>query len=764
MLITKKNINSMLRKIILESTKAQSTTISVDGKSFIIVNDLEHFTKMVELITQGYRGSSTGFGNYFELVVKDVEPVALKELNDRGSPFPFADIYSENRVDVGCDNVLYSVKMKRVVDDTALGGGEINRSQIRSLLQHPTTVQEFIGKTIKLGLISGQFEPEVYKQVKNLGIPLKIVKIDPTGGTPSFKRIKSTVKPDQDILCIKTNDIEYATNCLGAGAPISTSIIELEDDYKKYGIFKNQNQPGQFFDKNILTKNNKTGWYEINASDEIFKISEDDDRIFQSDKFKSAVNQYNTVSAIAGQDADIIKAFYNKIGKVQSQVKASLEKQYTNQKKTVSSYDKFIETINNNIAIKNEPYYIILTGGFTNSDMQNMQTVFENLKEPPLNLKSEIAKVDHLVKIAYEVAKKPSTVKSIAVRLINSFGKSQLVKLSKSYKSKLFPDGFFMILDQNDHLRFYTGKNVTTKAMIPDTNLGISQKLYVKNVKFSEKIDTELIKQNIKTFQLATTEEKEKFPKELQKAMNDSSFTYIEPISRAMSNKGIETENLPFSTLADPKALKKAQTLGKIDNSDIAKMKEVLKILALISISEFNAGIDEFAIPIAKIAKTHDVEAFKKQLREFQLLKNITDASKTTGLYTQDELNNAQDAIDRFRNENVLPLANLVLPKSISNKMGTFTKNDIKRQLGIIKESILEHSMADPGNFVIMVINLAILFDEIFAIASQNVDLATEMVIQYNQAGTPQHFEKEMYFENKRYQKILSVLLKHSRV
>ena len=129
----------------------------------------------------------------------------------------------------------------------------------------------------------------------------------------------------------------------------------------------------------------------------------------------------------------------------------------------------------------------------------------------------------------------------------------------------------------------------------------------------------------------------------------------------------------------------------------------------------------------------------------------------------QEQIDQSLADIERFRNENVIPLAKNVLPAVASSKVGVFTKDDIMKQLGILSESYLFNTVASLTDTIVMLINLATLIDELALIAVYDVNSVNSLLENDSikqQQMIYKYGEKNIAAESKKYQKILKKLLK----
>jgi len=635
MKITRKLLREYIQKLIKEGIVLPQT-VNIRGKQFIIVNSLTHTAQMVELLLQAQSGGSAGFGNYFEDVVLETFTNEYTELNDgAGGPFPFADIYKELLGGLA----FYSVKMKRILYDSNIGGGTIAPNQLRSMLQHPTTVSEFKGVDIRPGLIGGALEPDFFNDVKNMGLPIKIQIINPTTESPIFRleedldAVSEPKAKNNGILCVKSKTEEYAQKVFGTG---------ISNPYYKFST---------------LTLSDD-GFYRINGNDNIFKNDPEDPRITQDptalsmlsnlvpylkklgfNDLQDYIDNYVTISKskrdkMSANDestyliADTLYKAYIRAKNAAQKIIEDPTKPITTATGTYELFDRNIMEETGSFA---DPIYLLLTGGYP--DAQSIMDVLSG-DEPALpNTKVLIDKIKKI--LSFQAADIKDKGKPIASRIISAFSRKQLITKVKEIDKENFPNGFFIAFNPSNQLIY----------SLPDS------------IDFPfEKIGSKDLIKKLKRY---------------AKNLADGKVENIPEYDSIL--QGIKAEDLPSVIPSYPK---------KVIDPDLAN-----KVLVKIAIEIYIGEIETFEIPFKDPDSVH-VQEFKKACREFSLLKKLSDDSQSSSLFTEAECAEIEQNIKNFRRTQVMPLAIKVLPPSMVYKGEKLTRVKILKRLGL-NESIL---------------------------------------------------------------------------
>lgn len=641
MRITRRLLREYIQKLIKEGIVLPQS-VNIKGKPFLIVNSLEHTAQLAELLIQAQAGGSAGFGNYFEDVVMESFPNEYSELNDgAGGPFPFADIYKEFLGSLA----FYSVKMKRILDDSNIGGGDISPHQLRSMLQHPTTVNEFKGIDIRPGLIGGALEPTFFNDVKNMGLPVKIQIINPTSNTPVFRleedqnAVLDPKEKNKGILCVKSKTEEYAQRVLGTG-------IE-NPDYK--------------FSTLTLTND---GFYRINGNDNIFKNDPNDTRVTEDPTALHMLDSLLSYLKLLGFSSvedytkkylklpkkkreakkesfdemtfKFVEIFYKAYNSAKNAAKKAIEDPTKPITTAAGTYALFNDRIMEGTGKVEEPIYLLLTGGYP--DANAIMDVLDG-KQPALpNTKSLIDKVKKI--LSFQASDIKDKGKPIANRIISLFSREQLIEKVKEIDKENFPDGFFI-------------------AFKPDKSLIYS---LPESINFPfEKISNKELIRKLKAYSEKLAD---------GKVTNNPEYDQI--------LQGISAADLPDSIPEYGK---------KIIDPDLAN-----KVLVKIAIEIYIGEIETFEIPFKDPDSVH-VQDFKKACREFSLLKKLSDDSQSSSLFTEAECAEIEQNIKSFRKTQIMPLAIKVLPASMIYKGERLTRAKILKRLGLNESILREQQM-----------------------------------------------------------------------
>ena len=664
MKVTKKLLREYIQKLIKESMLLPQS-VTVGGKSFLVVNSLTHMEQLTDLLIQAQDGGSAGFGNFFEDVVIEAFPGQYTQLNDGGGgPFPFADLYKDDLNGLA----FYSVKMKRLLDDSTIGGGAISPHQLRSMLQHETTVNQFSNVDIRPGLISAALEPTFFEEAKKVGLPIKIQIINPVAATPAFKlepNPNATTNPkikNKGILAVKSRTEEYAKQALGTGI----------------------NQSG--FLNPTLTYTKNDGYYRINGNDNIFNESLTNPSIvndptvqFLNTQLTQLLTKNGFASQIdyekwkkskaaskrqlvAGQEG-LIDAILKAYESAQRRVRSELEEPIKPSKTATKTYDLFNENIMENTGRFEEPVYLLVTGGFSRSS--DVKATLQGRIPTMPNIKSLIKKVEQV--LDFQVSDLKDKGRSLGRRLIAVFSRQSLISEIKSRDTnKDFPDGFFIAI-------------VPTSS---GTSLGYFDPAHI-NFPF-ELIPSQNFLDNLRKYERALA---------AGRVQNDPEYDQV--------LRSVKLSSLP----------KKHPGAAKINKNKANKM------LIQIAVDVFVNAIDDLKIPFKRTATPQKIEEFKRALREFNLLKKISDDSKGETILSEGEVNTIDDNIDNFRSRIVLPLARKVLPASARIDGKKLTQKQIIKRLGILSEvfsTMMQQEPFDIGQFEIDDMDLPVFEDELY--------------------------------------------------
>ena len=706
MKITRKLLREYIQKLIKEEIVLPQS-LRIKGKTFLIVNSLKLTTQMTDLLIQAQTGGSAGFGNYFENVVLESFPGEYLELNEgAGGPFPFADIFKNLTSGLG----FYSVKMKRILDDSDIGGGDIKPNQLRSMLQHPTTISDFKNIEIQPGLIGGALEPTFFNDVKSIGLPIKIQIINPTENTPIFKleedkdAVLNPKEANKGILCVKSKSKNYAQEVLGTGInnqDYKYSTLTLVDD----------------------------GFYKINGNDKIFKNDPNDDRIVNDPTALSilssllpflnklgfndlldyqikheGLSKKNKVAAERSFDVGTF-AVFNTLYKAYESAKSTAKRQIENptkpNKTATGTYDLFNQRIMEGTGKFEEPIYLLLTGGYSSATA--IKNVLDGKELPMPNTKVLIDRIKKI--LSFQVFDIKDKGKPIANRILEAFSRQQLIDKVKTIDSENFPDGFF--------IAFKTDKSLT--YALPES------------IDFPfDRIGSQDLISTLKDYAAEGGESNPEYDKILQ---------------------GINAADLP----------------DKIPKSKI-KPDLANKVLSKIAIEIYVGEINNFEIPYSN-PNSKDVEEFKAACKEFSLLKQLSDDSQSSSVLTEEACKTIEQNIINYRINQIIPLAQKVLPDSMMHAGEQLTKNQILKRLGLNESILKERQMqtaipagietlnsAKIESVLSMIFEMADLLTLILKIAAREPMVITNTLKSYLNEG-----------ESKIYQKVVLELLKHSK-
>lgn len=794
MLMTKKLLREYLKKILNESL-VTNVTINVGGKDYLIINDLEHMEMMTQLLIQSQAGTGTSFGNYFEEIVLDAFP-QYAELNDAGNKsFPFADVYD----DQPGYNTMYSVKVKSYLDDNKLGGGAIRFDQIRSMLQHPTTVSSFDGKNLKLGLISGALEAGDFDKINQLGLPIKIVFVNPTDSSPTFKynsdpkaipNISGNAAKvvNQGILGVKYDNLIYNQKCLGNGL---------------------NNQDYKF---STLTLDDTDGFYKINGSDSVFKIDMSDNRIvndaqaieietsvdnFIQDLEISQIPDLATYQAMMDSKDKKIKAqipilinkfnlasidmFLNQAARSRKATAKKLEEPNRPSISGPSSIEVFNELIMDNTGKIEAPIYMIITGGF--ATQADIQAVLNKTKNVPSNILSLVKKVRGVldVQASTAVGKGGSAFKTIVSRINKAFSPQDLIQKVISIDKVNFPNGFYLEIIKDtkgaDQIYYRTPAALKHPKGLLDLfpTPGIYDAYYDYYVKKNPPYQIQMAAYNKYNaaeaaapgsgYSTLTPAERKSLKMTKKKPTPTMPVLKLSPNIKRFTPAEID-QVIKQALSLDPNAFddKKFKHPGEIftglkkqaagDKAALAN-KVILKIAVEIFLGAFN----EIDIPMLPNASQADIDAFKKALSEFTALKAVSEKSKSEAVMTKQQLDEIDQNIKDFRQQVVIPAANKVIPQSgtLPGSGAAYTRDSILKKLGVINEfldkTIGKSLQVFPSmtDVIITIYNLASLLDDIIQLAQYDIKTITSAL------------EGNIINESKVYEKILLELLSYSK-
>lgn len=748
MLITRSQLNRYIKKLIKESL-TRTATINVDGQDILVLNNLARAKGLVELLFQAQDGGSAGFGNYFEKIVYDAFPGVYEELNDGGSVYPFADLTEDKQG----YHAMYTVKMKRLLDDYKIGGGKITTSQIRPMLQHPTTINEFSDKNLKLGLIGGSLEPSFFQKIKNIGIPIKLTIVDPDDRSPTFKTSVDSVT-GQRILSVDTSaiggDYEYAKDFLGSGQP--NPYVDPDPSKGQISLIKTE----------LKQVPKKRGVYEVNADDNIYNIDPNQYDIINTPMAKtyqgvldSTLRAYGLNSSMI-QDREWIKAnpdlntLFNEMEKNIKKARAaaanSLTEPFKPADNAASTVEKFKERFMKNTGIERPPIYLVVTGGFT-SEEDIRKALTGEISVPP-NILHLINQIKTVLGNQSENVNIKAAGKDLATRLIAVLSKENMLAATKAMNSQYFPDGFFIRVTETQGYFFEPGSAINYPFdLLKTAKIRKTARAYANFLKKSKEAKIKLLdyEKQLADYNAKIIKKKPKMP-----------TIPKEPSLPDYFPKDIDFENPVFE--------KEHDLFAEIPENELELANdEANKMLIKLAVQTLVGEINTLELTFAPNATSQDIQDFKDALVEFSALKEVSNLSQSSTIMTETELNNLNQRIENYRNEVVIPLSQKALPTNMNVRGQTLTKDQVMKRLGILKEftaitsNVLSGAnfssltrIPTPDNVLNMLFNLASLLTDIITVASYDIKGMTQAL----SGGLN---------ENKAYERILIELLKYSR-
>lgn len=746
MLLTRSQLNRYIKKLIKESL-TRTATINVDGQDILVLNSLERARGLVDLLLQSQEGGSAGFGNYFEKIVFDAFPGVYEELNDGGSVYPFADI-TEDKTGY---NAMYTVKMKSVLDDSRIGGGKIVMSQIRSMLQHPTTISELSDKNLKIGFIGGSLEPSFFKKIKSIGIPIKITIIDPDDRSPTFKT-SVDAGTGQRILSVDTSgigdDYEYAKEFLGSGQP--NPYINPKENQKS--LIKTM----------LKADPKKRGVYEVNADDNIYNIDTNQYDIVNAPMARTYQNvldqtlvAYDLNNSIIQnkkwiKDNPELNKLFNDMKKNIIKARESAANLLTEPFKpsdyTPGTVEKFKERFMKNTGIERPTIYLVVTGGFTSKE--DIQKALTGDVPAPPNIQYLVDQIKNVLGYQSESAQAKGSGKDLAIRLTAILSKENMLAATKAMNSKYFPDGFFIRVTETQGYFFEPGSAINYPFdVLKNEKIKSSAKSYADYLKKSKEAELSLLDYQ-KQLELYNSKVIKKKPKKPSIPKEPKLSDEI-PADFDFENFDFEEDHDLFVNIPEHEL--------ELANDEANKM--LLKLAVQTLIGEINT----LELTFSPNATPQDIQDFKDALVEFSSLREVSNLSQSSTIMTETQLNNLNQRIEDYRNKVVIPLSQKALPPNMNVRGQSLTKDQVMKRLGILKEftaitsNVLSGAdfssltrIPTPDNVLNMLFNLASLLTDIITVASYDINGMTKALI----AGLN---------ENKIYERILAELLKYSR-
>jgi len=481
-------------------------------------------------------------------------------------------------------------------------------------------------------LISGALEPSFFAEAKKIGLPIKIQIINPTNSTPIFRyepdpNASTNPSDNKGVLCVKSKTKDFAVRALGTGI----------------------NQPGY---KHPTLSKSPDGFYRINGNENIFKEDPDHTDIINDptavtlfnllqpalknngftniDEFEEwKKNKSKNKRQVDDIQVELIVVYLNAYKAAIARAKKAMEEPFKPSKTAVKTYELFNERIMENTGKFEAPVYLIVTGGFATA--KDVIDTFKGKKSTMPNIRALIDRVQQV--LDFQVHDLRDKGKPVASRLIKAFSRKDLIQKVITMDKKNFPNGFFIDIIPGNKLGYFNPADID----FPFADIG-AKSLLDKVRKYAESLQTNPATQKI-------------------------------PAYDAILKKLAAGYKLPATM---PKQAK--------INKDLAN-----KVLIAIAVNEFLGAINVLQIPFPN-PNSQQVEDFKKAMREFNLLKKISDDSRSTSILTERECKEINDNINKFRKKVVLPLAKQVLPSSMKIGRQRINKSEIIKRLGILNE------------------------------------------------------------------------------